>query len=41
MLLEAGEDLYTVSRVLGHASIATTASFLRADRRASFLRGVW
>ena len=27
MLLEAGEDLYTVSRVLGHGSIATTASF--------------
>jgi site-specific recombinase XerD len=26
-LLAAGEDLFTVSRVLGHASVATTASF--------------
>ena len=27
MLLAAGEDLGTVSRVFGHASIGTTASF--------------
>jgi integrase len=26
-LLEAGEDLFVVSRVLGHTSVATTASF--------------
>ena len=26
-LLEAGEDLFVVSRVLGHKSVATTASF--------------
>ncbi len=26
-LLEAGEDLFVVSRILGHTSVATTASF--------------
>ena len=26
-LLEAGEDLFVVSRILGHQSVATTASF--------------
>jgi site-specific recombinase XerD len=25
--LEAGEDLFVVSRILGHTSVATTASF--------------
>jgi site-specific recombinase XerD len=25
--LEAGEDLFVVSRILGHASVATTAAF--------------
>jgi site-specific recombinase XerD len=26
-ILEAGEDLFVVSRILGHTSVATTASF--------------
>jgi len=37
MLFEAGENLCAVSRVLGHASIATTASF-HSHVRPSMLR---
>ena len=37
-LLEAGEDLFVVSRVLGHTSVATTASFYGHVRPAMLRR---
>jgi integrase len=37
-LLEAGEDLFVVSRILGHTSIATTASFYGHVRPAMLRR---
>jgi integrase len=37
-LLEAGEDLFVVSRVLGHTSVATTASFYGHVRPAMLQR---
>ena len=37
-LLEAGEDLFVVSRILGHISIATTASFYGHVRPAMLRR---
>ena len=37
-LLEAGEDLFVVSRVLGHTSVATTASFYGHIRPAMLRR---
>ena len=37
-LLEAGEDLFVVSRVLGHTSVATTASFYGHVRPATLRR---
>jgi site-specific recombinase XerD len=37
-LLEAGEDLFIVSRILGHTSVATTASFYGHVRPAMLRR---
>lgn len=36
--LEAGEDLFITSRVLGHTSVATTASFDEQVQRAMLRR---
>ncbi len=37
-LPEAGEDLFVVSRILGHTSVATTASFYRHVQPAMLRR---